>query len=123
MPLRYAFDAAMKDKDLLAEAEKQGLEINPVPGEEMQKILTRVYDTRKALIDRLAEASKEPTGLKQLPRRKRNKATAPALLPKKPVTRWRGAAGKLASSVFVARRHAPAPAPPAHSHSCHDVRR
>lgn len=65
--LRRAFDAAMKDKELLADADKQGLEINPVAGEEMQKILTRVYATPKALVDRLAEASKDTTGLKQLP--------------------------------------------------------
>ena len=65
--LRRAFDAAMKDKDLLADAEKQGLEINPVTGEEMHKILTRVYATPKVLVDRLAEASKDTTGLKQLP--------------------------------------------------------
>jgi tripartite-type tricarboxylate transporter receptor subunit TctC len=56
--LRRAFDAAMKDKELLAEAEKGGLEINPSTGEEMQEILTRVYATPKELVAKLQEASK-----------------------------------------------------------------
>jgi tripartite-type tricarboxylate transporter receptor subunit TctC len=56
--LRRAFDAAMKDKELNAEAVKLDLEVNPTTGEEMQEILTRVYATPKALVDKLAEASK-----------------------------------------------------------------
>jgi tripartite-type tricarboxylate transporter receptor subunit TctC len=56
--LRRAFDAAMKDKDLNAEAVKLDLEVNPTTGEEMQEVLTRVYATPKALVDKLAEASK-----------------------------------------------------------------
>jgi len=56
--LRRAFDACMKDPDLLAEAEKQNLEINPTRGEEMQSILERVYATPKELIKRLTEASR-----------------------------------------------------------------
>jgi tripartite-type tricarboxylate transporter receptor subunit TctC len=64
--LRRAFDAAMKDKELMADAEKQGLEVNPATGEEMQQILTRVYATPKALIARLAEATKDTPDLKVL---------------------------------------------------------
>ena len=64
--LRRAFDAAMKDKELLADAEKQKMEVNPATGEEMQKILTRVYATPKALIARLAEAAKDKPDLKVL---------------------------------------------------------
>jgi tripartite-type tricarboxylate transporter receptor subunit TctC len=64
--LRRAFDEAMKDKDLLADAEKQRLEVNPASGEEMQQILTRVYATPKALIERLAEATKDKPDLKVL---------------------------------------------------------
>jgi tripartite-type tricarboxylate transporter receptor subunit TctC len=56
--LRRAFDAAMKDKELNAEAVKLDLEVNPTTGEEMQEVLTRVYATPKALVDKLAEASK-----------------------------------------------------------------
>jgi len=64
--LRRAFDLAMKDKDMLADAERQQLEVNPTSGEEMQKILTRVYATPKALVARLAEASKAKPDLKIL---------------------------------------------------------
>jgi tripartite-type tricarboxylate transporter receptor subunit TctC len=64
--LRRAFDQAMKDKDLIADAEKQGLEANPATGEEMQAILARVYATPKELVARLAEASKSQPDLKVL---------------------------------------------------------
>ncbi len=64
--LRRAFDAAMKDKDLLADAEKQGLEANPATGEEMQEMLKKVYATPKDVINRLAEATKDTPDLKVL---------------------------------------------------------
>jgi tripartite-type tricarboxylate transporter receptor subunit TctC len=64
--LRRAFDQAMKDKDLLADAEKQDLEANPTTGEEMQQIFTRVFATPKELVARLAEASKSKPDLKVL---------------------------------------------------------
>lgn len=56
--LRRAFDECMKDKELLADVEKQGLEINPSTGEEMQEILARVYSTPQELVAKLQEASK-----------------------------------------------------------------
>ncbi len=65
--LRRAFDQAMKDKDLMVEAEKQGLEVNPATGEEMQKMLERIYQTPKALVAQLAEATKAQPDLKVLP--------------------------------------------------------
>jgi tripartite-type tricarboxylate transporter receptor subunit TctC len=65
--LRRAFDKAMEDKELIADAEKQGLEVNPSTGEEMQEILKRVYDTPKTLIAQLAEATKAQPDLKVLP--------------------------------------------------------
>src|SRR6266540_7391937 len=64
--LRRAFDQAMKDKDLIADAAKQKLEINPTRGEEMQNIFTRIYATPKELVARLAEASKSQPDLKVL---------------------------------------------------------
>jgi len=62
--LRRAFDKAMEDKELLADAEKQGLEVNPSTGEEMQEILTRVYATPKELVAKLQEASKATPEMK-----------------------------------------------------------
>ena len=40
--LRAAFDATMKDPEFLADAEKRGFDINPVSGEEMQKIVADI---------------------------------------------------------------------------------
>ena len=62
--LRRAFDQVMKDKDLLADAAKQSLEINPAGGAEMQEIVARIYTTPKELVARLAEASKSQPDLK-----------------------------------------------------------
>ena len=56
----------MKDKDLLADAEKQDLEVNPATGEEMEDMLKKVYATPKELIKRLAEATKDTPDLKVL---------------------------------------------------------
>jgi tripartite-type tricarboxylate transporter receptor subunit TctC len=51
--LRDAFDATMKDKGYLAEAAKQKLEINPVRGERINKLLDSVYSGPKELVGRL----------------------------------------------------------------------
>ena len=64
--LRRAFDQAMKDKDLLVDAEKQSMEVNPATGEEMAETLKKVYATPKAVIARLAEATKDQPDLKVL---------------------------------------------------------
>ena len=64
--IRNAFNMAMKDKDLLADAEKLNQEINPFTGEEMQKTLADVYATPKNLIERLANAAKSKPDLKVL---------------------------------------------------------
>jgi tripartite-type tricarboxylate transporter receptor subunit TctC len=71
--LRRAFDQAVKDKDLLADAAKQGLEINPSTGEEMQETLVRTYATPKELVTRLAEATKSKPDLKVLENQKKKK--------------------------------------------------
>jgi tripartite-type tricarboxylate transporter receptor subunit TctC len=64
--LRTAFDQAMKDKDLLADAVKQSLEILPMAGQEMQKLLAGAYATPKPQLDRLKEAAKVKPDLKVL---------------------------------------------------------
>jgi tripartite-type tricarboxylate transporter receptor subunit TctC len=64
--LRRAFDEAMKDKELIADAERQQLEVNSITGEEMHKIFERVFSTPKELVARLAEASKAQPDLKIL---------------------------------------------------------
>ncbi len=72
--LRRAFDATMKDKDLLADADKQGLEVNPATGEEMQEMLKKVFATPKEVINRLAEATKDQPDLKVLNPEKKDDA-------------------------------------------------
>ena len=51
--LRRASDAAMKDADFLAEAEKVGLELNPISGEELQAAVERILAARPAAVERL----------------------------------------------------------------------
>jgi tripartite-type tricarboxylate transporter receptor subunit TctC len=53
--LRQAFTATLKDKEFLAEAARLKLEINPVSGEDVQRIVAEVYRTPKAVAARVAE--------------------------------------------------------------------
>ena len=71
--IRRAFDQAMKDKDLLADAEKQRLEINPATGEEMIETLKKVYAMPKTVITRLQEAAKDKPDLKVLEKKEGEK--------------------------------------------------
>jgi tripartite-type tricarboxylate transporter receptor subunit TctC len=48
--LRQAFDATLRDRDYLAEAEKLRLEITPVSGERIQSLIADVYRTTSAEI-------------------------------------------------------------------------
>lgn len=64
--LRRAFDKAMEDKELISEAEKNGMEVNAMTGEEMAEVYQRVFKTPKEVILKLAEASKEQPDLKVL---------------------------------------------------------
>jgi len=47
--LRAAFDAVMKDESFLAEAQKQSLLLDPVSGEEAEKIVASMYAASPAL--------------------------------------------------------------------------
>lgn len=58
--LRTAFMEALHDKALLAEAEKQDLEINPVPGAQIQKIVSDSYATDPAIVQRTAKLLSGP---------------------------------------------------------------
>ena len=53
--LRAAFEATMKDEAFLKEADKTGLEIQLVTGDDVQKLLERTYATPKALVERAKE--------------------------------------------------------------------
>jgi tripartite-type tricarboxylate transporter receptor subunit TctC len=53
--LRKAFMATMQDKDFLAEADRAGLEITPVAGEDIQKLVQQIYATPAAVVRKTAE--------------------------------------------------------------------
>ena len=54
--LRRAFDAAMKDPDLLAEAEKIKVGVSPMAGEELQKLVAEVSNLSPALLEKVRAA-------------------------------------------------------------------
>ena len=53
--LRRAFDATMKDPAFVAEADKLRIDVEPVTGEEMQKIVQRISGFDRSVIDRALE--------------------------------------------------------------------
>ena len=53
--LRAAFDKTMRDQQFLLEAEKLAIEVDPVPGEAMQKIVERIGSLDRKAIDRALE--------------------------------------------------------------------
>jgi len=54
--VRRAFDAAMKDKELLAEAEKLKIEIDPLTGEQVAALIVDIYQTPADTVARVREA-------------------------------------------------------------------
>jgi hypothetical protein len=51
--LRRGFDATMKDPEFLAEAAKIQADIQPTTGEDVQKLVTRLYATPRPVIERV----------------------------------------------------------------------
>ena len=62
--LRAAFDAAMKDKDLLADAKKRRLEINPMSGKDVALLINKIYTIPKDVVAAAKEAIKRTEGIK-----------------------------------------------------------
>lgn len=56
MALRRAFDATMKDPELIAEAKKLQLGVGPITGEELQKLVVSVSDLPPALLEKVRAA-------------------------------------------------------------------
>jgi tripartite-type tricarboxylate transporter receptor subunit TctC len=54
--IRRAFDAATKDKDFLAEAEKLKIEIDPLTGEQVAALIVDIYKTPTATVERVRAA-------------------------------------------------------------------
>jgi tripartite-type tricarboxylate transporter receptor subunit TctC len=58
--LRRAFSATLQDPILLAEAQKLGMEINPVSGSDVEALVGRIMSTPDTLTERAREALKPP---------------------------------------------------------------
>jgi tripartite-type tricarboxylate transporter receptor subunit TctC len=56
--LRQAFMATLKDPAFLAEAEKLKLDVNPVSGEEVDKLIAELYATPKDIVEETRKAIK-----------------------------------------------------------------
>ena len=56
--LRKAFSDTMKDENLLAEAQKANIDINPVNGEELAKSVQSVLQLESELVRKLKEILK-----------------------------------------------------------------
>jgi tripartite-type tricarboxylate transporter receptor subunit TctC len=54
--LRRAFDATMKDPAYLEEAKSQKMDVDPMTGEEMEKLLKAIYASPPDLVQRLKTA-------------------------------------------------------------------
>lgn len=65
--LRAAFDATMKDKDFIAEADKLSLDVSPLTSAEMDKLIAQLYgyspDTVRAVAQMLGMAEKQEVQL------------------------------------------------------------
>jgi tripartite-type tricarboxylate transporter receptor subunit TctC len=58
--LRTAFMETWKDPELLAEADKMGLEIGPISGQSLQEMLARIYENSPDLLAKTKDAIKFP---------------------------------------------------------------
>ena len=54
--LRRAFDATMKDPELLAESKKMNIGVGPMTGEDLQKLVVHVSDLSPAMLEKVRAA-------------------------------------------------------------------
>ncbi len=54
--MRRAFDATMKDPELLAEAVKMNIDVHPLAGEEVEKFVARMFETPADTVERVKKA-------------------------------------------------------------------
>jgi tripartite-type tricarboxylate transporter receptor subunit TctC len=54
--LRKAFLATMQDKELLADAQRIGIAIDPITGEELQSLAEQVFATPRAMVEKTKQA-------------------------------------------------------------------
>jgi tripartite-type tricarboxylate transporter receptor subunit TctC len=54
--LRKAFMETLKDADAVAEAQRIGLDLDPISGEELQALAEKIYATPAAIVERAKQA-------------------------------------------------------------------
>jgi tripartite-type tricarboxylate transporter receptor subunit TctC len=54
--LRAAFDATMSDPQFLADAQKTGVDVSPLPGARVQALVEKLYSTPKDIVERARQA-------------------------------------------------------------------
>jgi tripartite-type tricarboxylate transporter receptor subunit TctC len=65
--LRKAFDAALADEKLKAEAARLNMELRPIPGPKLQAIIEDLYSTPEATLARARNALEPGAAMKELP--------------------------------------------------------
>jgi tripartite-type tricarboxylate transporter receptor subunit TctC len=50
--LRTAFDATMRDPQFVADAQKVGVDVSPLPGAKVQELVQKLYATPKSIVER-----------------------------------------------------------------------
>jgi len=65
--LRAAFDAALGDEKLKAEAAKMNMELRPIPGPKLQAIIEDLYSTPEATLARARNALEPGAAMRELP--------------------------------------------------------
>jgi tripartite-type tricarboxylate transporter receptor subunit TctC len=53
--VQKAFDATMKDKAFISDAEKIGIEVDPLSGAEIEKVMAEINAAPQDVIDRLGK--------------------------------------------------------------------
>jgi tripartite-type tricarboxylate transporter receptor subunit TctC len=56
--LRAAFDATLRDPQFLADAQKMGIDVSPLPGTQVQAMVEKLYATPKNIVERAKAAIK-----------------------------------------------------------------
>jgi len=54
--LRRAFMQTLRDEEVKAEAQRMGLDLDPISGEELQAIAEKIYATPAAIVERARQA-------------------------------------------------------------------
>ena len=54
--LRRAFDATMKDPEFLADAQRIKITVNPMSGEDLEKLVAEIADLKPALLEKVRAA-------------------------------------------------------------------